>query len=148
MKYFLDTSLIIDILRDRRHIEKLLALGEDSKFFINRLVYLESLRTIDLEKAKVFRDSKALLENFTILDMNQEIYEQAVQFSRYCRSKGLSLKYNKNKENCTAIDLLHFITAQYYQLQLLSSDRDLEKLQTTYIDWNHEQQQPNSHKSR
>ena len=139
MKYFLDTSLIIDILRDHRHIEKLFALGDDSEFFINRLVYLESLRSIDLEKTKVFSNSKALLESFTILDMNQEIYEQAVQFSRYCRSKGVTLKNNKNKENCTAIELLHFMTAQYYQLELLSNDRDLGKLQTTYIDWNHEQ---------
>lgn len=66
--------------------------------------------------------------------MNAEIYEQTIQLSRYCRSQGISLK-----GKCEAIDFLHFVTAKYYELQLLSNDKDMEKLEIMYLTWKESQ---------
>jgi len=130
MRYFVDTNVIIDILNQPQNMGKLLPVEDGNKFYINQLVYLESLRTIDIQKTKIFRTAQTLLNNFTILDMNQDIYDQTVQFSRFCRSQGILLK-----GKCEAIDFLHFMTAKYYQLELLSNDKDIEKLKITYVTW-------------
>lgn len=138
MRYFVDTNIIIDILNDPQNMEKFLPLETENEFCINQLVYLESLRTIDIGKTKVFRNAQALLNNFTLFDMNSEIYDQAIQFSRYCRSQGVSLK-----GRCEAIDFLHFVTAKYYELTLLSNDKDMEKLETVYLSWKESQHYQN-----
>ncbi len=138
MRYFVDTNIIIDILNDPQNMEKLLPLETENEFCINQLVYLESLRTIDIGKTKVFRNAQALLNDFTLFDMNSEIYDQAIQFSRYCRSQGVSLK-----GRCEAIDFLHFVTAKYYELTLLSNDKDMEKLETVYLSWKESQHYQN-----
>jgi predicted nucleic acid-binding protein len=130
MRYFVDTNVIIDILNQPQNMGKLLPVEDGNKFYINQLVYLESLRTIDIQKTKIFGSAQTLLNNFTILDMNQDIYDQTVQFSRFCRSQGILLK-----GKCEAIDFLHFMTAKYYQLELLSNDKDIEKLKITYVTW-------------
>lgn len=146
MRYFIDTNLIIDycanetkknISEDRRQqildaknqLNPILA-NDDSLIFINRLVYLETLRTIRLTDKNIFRETKQILNLFEILDVNQTIYEQAVNFSRFCKSKHISLK-----GRCETIDFLHFITAKYYELELLTCDRDMAKLETVYVDW-------------
>ena len=57
MKYFIDTNVIIDFLKKDVDATKKLTLiagEEDSELFINRLVYLESLRTIDIQKFTIF----------------------------------------------------------------------------------------------
>jgi len=130
MRYFVDTNVIIDILNQPQNMGKLLPVEDGNEFYINQLVYLESLRTIDIQKTKIFGSAQTLLNNFTILDMNQDIYDQTVQFSRFCRSQGILLK-----GKCEAIDFLHFMTAKYYQLELLSNDKDIEKLKITYVTW-------------
>lgn len=138
MKYFLDTNLVIDFLDKKPDaIEKLISIlqDEESEIFVNRLVYLETLRTISLEKSRVFRDSKAAFEMFGFLDISQEIYDQAIGFSRFCKAEGITLK-----GKCAAIDFLHFITAKHYRLELLSNDNDMEKLTEIYPAWaNYEQ---------
>lgn len=133
MKYFVDTNIIIDFFnKNPEAIAKIteIASEEDSEIFVNRLVYLESLRTIPKNNNRIFRDSKTVFELFEFLDINQEIYDLAIDFSRYCLSKGIKLK-----GKCEAIDFLHFITAQYYQLELLSNDNDMAKLKQPYLDW-------------
>lgn len=133
MKYFLDTNLIIDFLAKKPEAtEKIIQIvkEDDSEIFVNRLVYLETLRTINLEKTRVFQDSKAAIEMFGFLDISQEIYDQAVGFSRHCKAKGITIK-----GKCAAIDFLHFITAKHYELVLLSNDKDMEKLAGAYAEW-------------
>lgn len=133
MKYFLDTNLIIDFLAKKPSaLNKLtqIAQQDDSEIFVNRLVYLETLRTIPISNSRIFRDSKATIESFEFLDINQEIYDQAIHFSRHCQSKGITLK-----GKCAAIDFLHFITAKHYQLELLSDDNDMGKLAGAYDEW-------------
>ncbi len=133
MRYFVDTNIIIDFFDKKPEaIAKItdIAKQEDSLLFVNRLVYLESLRTIHQDHSRRFRDSKAVFELFEFLDINQEIYDQAINFSRYCQSKGTTLK-----GKCAAIDFLHFITAQYYQLKLLTNDSDFANLTVHYLDW-------------
>jgi predicted nucleic acid-binding protein len=69
---------------------------------------------------KYFIDTNIIID---FLDNNEE----AIQFSRYCHSKGVKLK-----GKCEAIDFLHFITAKYYDLILISNDRDLDRLECSY----------------
>jgi predicted nucleic acid-binding protein len=134
MKYFIDTNLIIDAYDKKKSeaINKLKPILEDddSEIFVNRLVYLETLRTVKLESSKNFRELKAVFDGFTILDINQDIYERAIVLSRYAQSKGITLK-----GGCAAIDFLHFTTAKYYELEILANDGDMEKLAGIYTDW-------------
>ncbi len=130
MKYFIDTNIIIDFLDNKEEaIEQLktLAMEEKSELFINRLVLVETLRTIRFSHKKIFREAKEKLSFFHKVDIEPEIYEEAIQFSRYCHSKGVKLK-----GKCEAIDFLHFITAKYYNLILISNDRDLDRLESSY----------------
>ncbi|HHD80016.1 MAG TPA: PIN domain-containing protein, partial [Campylobacterales bacterium] len=130
MKYFFDTNIIIDIFNEKddaiKKLEEIL-IKENSEIFINRLVYLEALRTIRFKNKKIFRKAKTILDSFEKLDITQEVYDKAVNFSRYCHSKGVKLK-----GECEAIDFLHFITAKEYNLMMISNDKDLEKLEEQY----------------
>ena len=127
MRYFFDTNIIIDIFNKKDDVlEKLevISLDEDSEILINRLVYLEALRTIDRKNTKIFREAKNTLDSFEKVDIKQEIYDDTVEFSRFCKSKGIQIK-----GRCEAIDFLHFITSKYYNLVLISNDKDMEKLE-------------------
>ena len=130
MGYFFDTNVIIDIFDKKDDaMNKLIAISseENSDIRINKLVYLEALRTIYFKHKKIFRDAKKTLDSFVKVDINQEIYDEATEFSRYCHSKGVKLK-----GKCEAIDFLHFITAKYYKLEMVSNDKDLVKLESVY----------------
>ena len=130
MKYFIDTNIIIDLLKNEEEAKeqlKGLVLEEGSELFINRLIVLETLRTIHFNHKKVFREAEEKLKLFRQVDIRPKIYDDAVAFSRFCHSKGIKLK-----GKCEAIDFLHFITAKYYNLIIVSNDRDLEKLEETY----------------
>lgn len=150
MKYFIDTNLIIQyfdygydysiqINRNDRKDKKEAFLkakskmmpileDDDSEIFMNRLVYLETLRIIT--DSKKFDYLKEVLANFTVIDIYPEIYEKAVNFSRYCRSNGITIK-----GRCAAIDFLHFITAKHYEFELVANDKDMETLETYYPSW-------------
>lgn len=130
MNYFFDTNIIIDFLNEKDEvIEKLsnIAQNEESKIYINRLVYTESLRTINFQNSKIFKKAKETLEVFEKLDINKNIYDEAINFSRFAKSKGINLK-----GKCEAIDFIHFICAKYYELEIVSHDRDFDKLENIY----------------
>ena len=135
MKYFFDTNIISDFARKKEEtINKVqeLASKEESEFYINRLVYLESLRAIPSSYKKLYNDVKETLDSFIKLDITQEIYDVSVEFSRFCRSNGVNLG------KCEAIDYLHFITAKHYELAIISDDGDMEVLETQYITFQEE----------
>lgn len=130
MKYFIDTNLILDVF-ERDILEsqnKLMAIlkDEENEIFYNGLVYTEALRAVLDEN--IFSTLKASFEFFTWIDINQNIYIETKKFSRYCRSKGIKV----SKGKCELIDILHFITAKENNLQLLSVDVDMEKLEACY----------------
>ena len=152
MKYFIDTNVIIDLLGNNQNKEnkkeskeeqknrkkeaqkiaqnKLedIILEEESELFINRLIVMETLRTIHFDHKKVFREAEEKLTLFRQLDIRPKIYENAVAFSRFCHSKGIKIK-----GKCEAIDFLHFMTAKYYNLKIISNDGDMPKLEDAYI---------------
>ncbi|MDD4915244.1 MAG: PIN domain-containing protein [Methylococcales bacterium] len=134
MKYFVDSSFIIDAYDKKNppELAKISAILDDneSELFINRLVYLECLRAVKLTNNKNFDELKRALENFPFLDINQQIYDQAIGLSRYCLSKGIMLK-----GKCAALDFLHYTTARYYGLELLSNDGDMAMLAEKYAQW-------------
>jgi predicted nucleic acid-binding protein len=133
MDYFVDTNIIIDFFNKRPSATKILEdhIEQEHILHINELVRLEALRTIDVKKTKIFRESNDfLLAYFKMTELNREIYNQAIELSRYCKSKGICLK-----GRCEAIDFLHFITAKYYQFTLLTNDGDIEKLENVYLTW-------------
>ena len=131
MKYFIDTNIIIDLLRkDNDTVEKIIEIVSDneSELYINKLVAIESLRTIHFEHTKIFQEAKLILDMFEHLEINPQIYDKSIDFSRYCHSKGVKLK-----GKCEAINFLHFITAKHYNLTIISNDKDFEKLEQIYI---------------
>ena len=153
MKYFIDTNVIIDLLgqnkktdatresqeeeqerkkeaqlKAKEQLERIL-LDEDNEVFINRLVLVETLRTIHFTHKRKFREAESTLESFEKLDIKDDIYIEAIEFSRFCNTK---LHFTL-KGKCEAIDFLHFITAKYYDLEMISNDRDLEKLEESYV---------------
>lgn len=130
MKYFIDTNVIINLLNNEektiKQIKDLL-LEEESELFINRLVLTESLRTIHFKHTKIFEKAEETLAIFEKLEIKKEVYDRAIIFSRFCHSKGIKLK-----GKCEAIDFLHFMTAKYYELEMITNDGDFEKLQVAY----------------
>ncbi|MCX7067616.1 MAG: PIN domain-containing protein [Methylococcales bacterium] len=131
MRYFIDTNLIIDAYEKKKPeaINKLTPIleNEESEIFVNRLVCLETLRTVKITHHKNFQYLKEVFAGFDVLDINQAIYDQAIELSRYCQSKGITLK-----GGCAAIDFVHFTTAKYYELEMLANDGDMEKLADIY----------------
>jgi len=130
VKYFIDTNVIIDLLNNDEEAKrqlKALFLQEGSELFINRLIVMETLRTIHFDHKKVFREAEKKLTLFRQVDIKPKIYKDAVAFSRFCHSKGIKIK-----GKCEAIDFLHFITAKYYDLIIVSNDGDMSKLEGTY----------------
>jgi len=131
VKYFIDTNVIIDLLNNDEEAKrqlKVLFLQEGSELFINRLIVMETLRTIHFDHKKVFREAEKKLTLFRQVDIKPKIYKDAVAFSRFCHSKGIKLK-----GKCEAIDFLHFITAKYYTLEIVSNDGDMPKLEDAYV---------------
>ena len=131
MKYFIDTNIIIDFLnKDEQAIKTIeeIAQDEESEIFINRLVCIESLRTIHFDNRNIFRKAKETIEVFEKVEIKHEVYDRAIDFSRYCKSKGVQLK-----GRCEAIDFLHFITAKYYGLTIVTNDKDFDKLELAYM---------------
>jgi len=139
MKYFFDTNVIskivlflinkkepsendIEILREIKNILK----DKDSQIYINRLVELEALRAIPKTHKKLFKETKNILNEFEKLVISKDIYYQAIEFSRFCKSKGVSLG------KCEIIDYLHFLTAKNYNLILVSDDKDMKLLEAKY----------------
>jgi len=132
VKYFIDTNVIIDLLnndKDAKKQLKALFLEEGSELFINRLIVMETLRTIHFEHKRVFREAQENLKLFGQLDIRPQIYEEAVAFSRFCNTK---LHFTL-KGRCEAIDFLHFITAKYYNLIMVLNDGDMPKLEDAYV---------------
>ena len=132
MKYFIDTNVIIDLLDNKEEAKnKLREIAlEDSEIFINRLVVLETLRTIHFRNKRIFKEALSKLNLFEKVDIKEEIYDNTIQFSRFCHSKGVKIK-----GKCEAIDFLHFMTAKYYGLKLVSFDNDMDRLQECYIEF-------------
>ena len=131
MKYFIDTNIIIDLLSNKEGAKaqlKALFLQEESELFINRLIVMETLRTIHFNHKKVFREAEKKLTLFRQVDIKPKVYEKAIIFSRFCHSKGIKIK-----GKCEAIDFLHFITAKYYELEIVSNDGDMLKLEEAYM---------------
>lgn len=136
MKYFIDTNLILDAFErdDKDAQNRLKAILEDdsNEIFYNGLVYTEALRAVLDEN--LFAILKSSFENFTWIDINQQIYKDTKKFSRFCRSRGLKVAKGK----CELIDMLHFMTTKYYNLELITSDGDFDKLEIAYQEFTRE----------
>ena len=134
MRYFIDTNIIIDYLKQKPDaIEKLkpLFLDNRSEIYINRLVVMETLRNIKFTNKNEFNNAKSAIELFRQVDIKPEIYNEAIEFSRYCRSKGVTLS-----GKCEAIDFLHFITAKHYNLEIITNDKAFIILEEKYTEFN------------
>jgi predicted nucleic acid-binding protein len=133
MKYFIDTNLVIDVFERKNSdsINKLSRILEDpnNEIFYNGIVYTETLRTILDENT--FNELKSAFDFFTWLDIDQTVYMKTKKFSRFCRSKEIKV----TKGRCEIIDMIHFITAKSNNLQLLSNDGDMQKLEEAYVEF-------------
>jgi len=131
VKYFFDTNVISKLVKkDEAVIAKLKNITkEGSEFYINKLVYMESLRAIPITHEKLFKLTKETLDNFVKLNISEDIYKKSVDFARVCKSKGI------NFGKCEAIDYLHFITAKEYGLEIVSFDKDMEIMEAIYTEY-------------
>ena len=133
MKYFLDSNVIIDVVnkvQDAIDSLKIILEEKDSEIYINQLVEMESLRTITYKQEQskhLYTKTREILNQFIKLEMNPDIFERAKDFSRYCHSNGLNIK-----GKCASVDYLHFMTAKYYDLQIVTYDGDMDKLEEKY----------------
>ena len=131
MRYYIDTNFILDAF-ERKNIDtqnKLEAILKDdnSEIFYSGLVYTEALRAM-LDN-DIFSTLKSSFNFFTWIDINQSIYIDTKKFSRFCRSQGLKVAKGK----CELIDMLHFMTAKYYNLELITNDnKDFANLESAY----------------
>jgi len=131
VKYFIDTNVIIDLLDNKEEAKeqiKALLAEENSELFINRLVLLETLRTIHFTHSKKFREAEKKLELFMQVDIQPQVYDDAIAFSRFCNTG----KHFHLKGRCEAIDFLHFLTAKYYNLTIIANDKDMAILESVY----------------
>ena len=134
MRYFFDTNIIIDIFDKQKKALDLLtniASDEYNEIVINRLVYLESLRTIPTNDTNVYNRAKKTLDSFEKVDITQEIYDKAIEFSRFFKT----VKHQSLSGRCEAIDIVHFITAKHYKLTVVSNDEDFDTLEKIYLEF-------------
>lgn len=125
MKYFIDANIVIEMVNKRSNTLEEIIKEEDSELFINRLVVLEVLRT-EQNKDKIQKIEKVLRE-IEPLDIKKEIYDEVVEFSRFCEKNKIKIK-----GKCPAIDFIHFVTAKHYGLEVSTSDADFKTLNERY----------------
>ncbi len=79
MDYYIDTNIIIDFLNNEKEAkEKIKNLINDGELFINRLVIVETLRTIPSKNKKIFREFKKELDLFRQVDITPKIYNETI----------------------------------------------------------------------
>jgi len=137
MNYLLDTNFIINVVENKntdRGIEckdmfsNIVKAPEAPSLFSTELVRVECLRTIPRtpEKKKKFTMmSQFFIDNVAVLELNREIYDKAIDFSRYCGANGYNLSLRNG-----IVDLTNFIISKEKKLILLCSDIDNEILES------------------
>jgi len=131
VRYFFDTNIIIDIFDKQKKALDLLtniASDEYNEIVINRLVYLRTIRT---KNTNVYNRAKKTLDSFEKVDITQEIYDKAIEFSRFFKT----VKHQSLSGRCEAIDIVHFVTAKHYDLAMVSNDEDFVKLEKAYVEF-------------
>ncbi|MFZ2725718.1 MAG: PIN domain-containing protein [Methylococcaceae bacterium] len=126
MNYFIDTNILIDFFNKKPEAKEKLGqlIEQEHNLYINGLVYVEALRTIHVDKTRIFCESKKfLLTYFEFVEINRDIFDKTVLFSRFCNTK----KHIYLSGRCEAIDFIHFVTAKHYQLEMLSNDKGINK---------------------
>jgi len=106
------------------------------KYFIDTNIIIDFLdkKEVAIEQLKTLAQEE---ESELFINRLVAVETLRIQFSRYCHSKGIKLK-----GKCEAIDFLHFITAKYYHLILISNDRDLDRLESSYGEFYTSQKNP------
>jgi len=111
VKYFIDTNIIIDFLEKKVEAKeqlKNLALEEGSKLFINRLVVLESLRTIHFKQSNLsnsisnsfWKNPSAIFKIKNIIDkttLELEKTPNELNKKYYLTYSAYAIRYNNNK---------------------------------------------------
>jgi len=128
--YFIDTNVIIDFIKGTntpivKQLRELLT-QDDIQLAINIIVLMEVLRVIPKSENKKFSDvRKIILVSFQLIDIDHDIILRSIDLNRLGRSQGITLK----KENeCGWLDYIHYATAEKYGLEIISNDRDMDKI--------------------
>lgn len=123
-------NVIIDCIKktDTKAVNELkqLLMQDDVPLAINRIVFMEILRAIPKsEDGKFSSMEKILLESFRLVDIDHDMVARSVELNRLGRAQGITLK----KENeCGWLDYIHYATAEKYGFQMISNDKDMEKI--------------------
>ncbi len=149
MKYFIDTNFFLDLFERKNtdSISKFESIcGNNSEFFYSGLVYAEALRKApeklldannnevldkDGKSILIFEELKAAFDNFECLEITRSIFFDAKKLARYCYLQ----KIKATKGRCELIDFVHFVTSKHYNLEMLTRDSDMEKLEQAWNDF-------------
>ncbi|WP_430934760.1 type II toxin-antitoxin system VapC family toxin [Saccharicrinis sp. 156] len=110
-KIFIDTNIAIYLLNGDRSLAEIL---HGRKIYLSFITQLELLGFKDLS-AKHISTIKLMLDNFVIIDINNQIKELVIDFRR---------KYTIKLPDCIVA-----ATALYHDFPIITSDKDFKKLE-------------------
>ena len=134
MKKFLDSSIIFYKKQDTDKYKEFVNLIQSNDILVvNNLVKLEVLQGINYKNRPQYDKFIKLFEQrFEIVQINQDIYNMAMQIDRLIKSKGITLKQGKTKDVAGVIDIINFCTAKYYGCKIYHNDGDFDNLEKVY----------------
>ena len=134
MKKFLDSSIIFYKKQEGDKYKEFVDLIQSNDILVvNNLVKLEVLQGINYKNRPQYDKFIRLFEKrFEIVQINQDIYNMAMQIDRLIKSKGITLKQGKTKDVAGVIDIINFCTAKYYGCEIYHNDGDFDNLEKVY----------------
>lgn len=137
-KYLLDTNILIGLFDDSstmenkekaRNILTEKLREEGSLFFVTELIRYEVLRGVMWDDCDKLQKLKKHLASFPVLEINKEVGDIARNLWRYDKANhpDAGKKFEKYR-----FDAFHIATAKAYDLQLLSIDTDIAKIDRLY----------------
>jgi tRNA(fMet)-specific endonuclease VapC len=140
MNYFLDTNIVLIYLRDNEQaktIERELQLLRKGNNLLVSVVSVGELKSLAIQnkwgKRKI-ENLLAILQDFLITDINtQEILERYAEIDAYSQGKLTDIPTTFSSQNMGKNDLWIAATASVYDIQLITTDKDFDHLETRYL---------------
>lgn len=143
MNYLLDTNIIITYVRDTqvtRHLEDQLNLLSGEHNLVVSVVSLGEIRSIAKQNRwgnKKIEALESIIEDFLIADINVEtIIERYAEIDAYSQGKLPDKEVTFSSRNMGKNDLWIAATASIFDLELVTTDKDFEHLNSKYLKLN------------
>jgi len=120
---------------EHRDAKEVLAavMSEPVTVIITPLIRHEVLRGIHRSELSKIERVKDILDGFTLVDITDEICEFATTLFRISREEAIKNKSTNRNPSKHNFDRIHVATAHKYDLDIVSSDTDIQRLQSLII---------------